>query len=228
MLALAIVAIAALPAAAGAQATLAVDPVVPCYREQQKVFLQGAGFTPNTVVNFSRDGILLEPSRPIMTDAAGQLFPRLDLPPLVAGQRQLTYVATDSANTALTSQVSLLVTATDVLLRPASGPPHRLLTIRGRGFFGTSNTLYAHVLRTGKRARLVRNLRIGAVTGACRTVEARKRLFSRDTPPGDYRVQFDTFRRYERTRKVKTDVEVTIFRTAGTARAGGSSVSPAS
>lgn len=215
----------AVPASAAAQASLAVDPVKPCYREREAVYLRGAGFTPNAPVTFTRDGKVIVPEQPIDANPSGQFFPQLDLPSLVSGQRPLTYVATDSS--AVSAQVRLLVTATDVDLRPEGGAPHRLLTVRARGFFhGT--TLYAHVVRAGPRPGRPRNMRIGAVRGACKRVEARKRLFSRGTAPGKYRVQFDTFRRYEPRRKIETDFNVTVYRTAGAARASSGALIPAS
>ncbi|MEA2363278.1 MAG: hypothetical protein QOD71_2423 [Thermoleophilaceae bacterium] len=220
---LAIAAVLLAVPAANAQATLTVDPVAPCYREQSIVRLPGSGFTPNAPVVFSRDGSPI--GDPIPADASGALLAQLRLPGLVSGQRRLTYVATDSTNPALTTQVSLLVTATDVGLRPEGGPPNRLLTIRARGFFG-GDTLYAHVVRTGRRPGRARNLRIGPVKGACKQVEARKRLFSRGTPPGKYRIQFDTFRRYKPKRAVETEFIVTVFEMAGKPRA--SKLSPAS
>lgn len=208
-----------------AQASLSVDEAGPCYREQSTVHLLGDGFTQNGQVVFTRDGTPI--GDPIRASAAGELFPRLILPGLVSGQKRLTYVATDQTNPALTAQVSLLVTATDVGLRPEGGAPHRLLTINARGFFGGS-TLYAHVVRTGRHPGKARNLRIGRTRGSCKQVEARKRLFSKGTPPGKYRVQFDTFRRYESKREVKTQFIVTVFRTAGAAGATASGLSPAS
>ena len=208
-----------------AQANLSVDEVAPCYREQSTVHLVGGGFTQNGQVVFTRDGTPI--GNPIVASAAGELFPQLILPGLVAGQKRLTYVATDQTNPALTAQVSLLVTATDVGLRPEGGAPHRLLTINARGFFG-GGTLYAHVVRTGRHAGKARNLRIGRIRGSCKQVEARRRLFSKGTAPGKYRVQFDTFRRYKSKREIETEFVVTVFRTAGTARATSSGLSPAS
>lgn len=208
-----------------AQASLSVDEVGPCYREQSTVHLVGGGFTQNGQVVFTRDGTPI--GNPIVASAAGELFPQLILPGLVSGQKRLTYVATDQTNPALSAQVSLLVTATDVGLRPEGGAPHRLLTINARGFFGGS-TLYAHVVRTGRHPGKARNLRVGRVRGSCKQVEARRRLFSKGTAPGKYRVQFDTFRRYKSKREVETEFIVTVFRTAGTARATASGLSPAS
>lgn len=213
----------AAPATAGAQATLSVDSQAPCYREQSTVRLMGGGFSQNGQVVFTRDGTPI--GNPIPADPSGALFPQLILPGLVSGRKRLTYVATDRTNPALSAQVSLLVTATDVELHPAGGAPHRLLTISARGFFGGS-TLYAHVVRTGKHPGKARNLRIGRVKGDCKQVEVRKRLFPRGTSPGKYRVQFDTYRRFKSKRTIETEFVVTVFRTAGTARA--TALSPAS
>jgi len=215
----------AVPASAGAQASLTVEPAAPCYREREGVYLRGAGFTPNAVVNFSRDGMAIIPEQPIRADPSGAFFPQLDLPGLLSGQRPLTYVATDSTTPAISARVTLLVTATDVDLKPEGGPPHRLLTVRARGFFRGS-TLYAHLVRAGPRPGRARNLRIGRVRGACKRVKARTRLFRRDTAPGRYRVQFDTFRTYRANRRIETDFKVTVYRTAGAA--GAAAVSPAS
>jgi hypothetical protein len=207
----------AAPAGAAAQASLEVDPVSPCYRERSRVFLPGTGFSPGGPVVFTRDARQI--GDPITADASGQVFAQLRLPGLLSGQQQLTYVATDSANPALTAQVSLLVTATDVGLQPESGAAHRMLTIRARGFFGDSGTVYAHVVRAGKRPGKARNMRIGRASGACRVLTAKRRLFSRGADPGRYRVQFDTFRRYRAGRTVNAVFMVTVFPTAGTARA---------
>ena len=208
---------------------MTVDPVQPCYREQSTVFLPGGGFTPNGNVVFTRDGT--EIGDPIMATPSGQLQAQLTLPGLRGGQHRLTYVATDSTNSALAAQVSLLVTATDVEVLPEGGPPHRLLTIRARGFFRDgqgrgANTLYAHVIRRGRPARAARNLTVGPVKGRCRQVEARKRLFRRGAAPGRYRIQFDLFRRYQPKRIVETEYDVTVFRESRPARA--SRVSPPS
>lgn len=172
---------------------------------------------------FTRDGTAIGDA--ITADPSGQLFPQLILPELVRGQKRLTYVATDQTNGSLSAQVTLLVTATDVGLRPTGGAPNRLLRIKARGFF-EGKTLYAHIVRAGRRPGRARNLRIGRVRGKCKQVEARKRLFYKGTDPGKYRVQFDTFRRFKSTRTIESEFVVTVYRTAGTARA--SALSPAS
>ena len=210
----------AVPTAAAAEATLGVDPAAACYREQSRVFLPGAGFTPNGGVVFTRDGTPL--GDPVLADGGGQLSPLLRLPGLVSAPRRRTYLATDATDASLTAQVSLLVTATDVGLTPAGGPPNRLLTIRARGFFG-GRTLYAHVVRAGKKPGKARNLRVSSIKGSCKTATARQRLFSKKTNPGHYRVQFDTFRHYQGDRSVSTDFAVTVYRRAGATRVAAAS-----
>jgi hypothetical protein len=210
LVAIVFVALAAPAAAQGA--TLTVDPVKACYREQERVFLTAEGYTPNGSVDFTRDGNLVER---LQADSVGRIQANLRLPGLVMGQRTLTYVATDVSNPALTAQVSLLTTSTDVRVAPETGPPDRLLTIRARGFF-RGRMLFAHIRRVNRRRGgpvRVRTVRLGRVNGACSKVRARKRLFRRSTAPGRYRVQFDTFRRYKPRRAIQYDeLHVTISR----------------
>jgi hypothetical protein len=207
--ALAVLALVLAAPASAPAATLQVDPVKRCYREQGSVFLAGSGFTPNAEIVFSRDGRTFDS---IQADPSGALSGTLTLPGLVSGQRPLTYTATDSANPANTTSVTLLVTATRVKLRPERGAPHRLLRVTGRGFFG-GRTLWAHVIRPrqGARRPAARNVRIGRVKGACGIARARKRLFPAGARPGRYRVQFDTFRRYRAARAIEYEFSVRIL-----------------
>jgi hypothetical protein len=200
--AIASVALAA-PATASA-ATLTVDPVRPCYLEQQEVFLFADGYTPNGKVDFTREGNLVAT---LDANAAGQIQGNLMLPGIIMGQRTLTYVATDQGDPARTAQVSLLTTAVDVRVTPKTGPPSRLLRIRARGF-RSGSTLWAHVRRKrrpGGGPVRVRTVRIGRVQSPCWTVNVRRRLFRRGTPGGSYSVQFDTFRRYKPNRRIEYD-----------------------
>ena len=213
--AVAIASIAVAAPATASAATLAVDPVRPCYLEQDRVFLLAEGYTPNGMVDFTREENLVESVR---TDAVGTFQGNLRLPGLIMGQRPLTYVATDQADPARTAQVTLLTTAVDVRVTPRNGPPNRLLRIRARGFRGGS-TLWAHVRRVKRRGGgpvRTRTVRIGRLRGPCWTANVRKRLFRRGTAAGRYRVQFDTFRRYKPERQVEYDeLFVTITRASG-------------
>jgi hypothetical protein len=193
----------AAPATASA-ATLTIDPVRPCYLEQQQVFLFAEGYTPNGKVDFTRDGNLVDT---LEANAAGQIQATLVLPGIIMRQRALTYVATDQTDPARTAQVSLLTTAVDVRVTPKGGPPNRLLRIRARGFRGGS-TLWAHVRRVkrpGDGPVRTRTVRIGRVRSPCWTANVRRRLFRRGTAAGRYRVQFDTFRRYKPNRRIEYD-----------------------
>ncbi|MGH2763444.1 MAG: hypothetical protein ACRDL4_02430 [Thermoleophilaceae bacterium] len=194
-------------------AILTVDPARSCYRETQTVFLQGSGFTPNALVDVSREGRSLGR---LSADASGAFVGELALPGLLRGQERLTYLARDESNPALTAEATVVASATDVVVRPRNGAPNRRLRIRGRGFF-RGRAVWAHVVRMGRgpRARPVRTVRIGRVRGACRKVRARRRLLRARTRPGRYRVQFDTFRRYRRNRAVEyDDLVVRVFRTS--------------
>jgi hypothetical protein len=213
--AVAIVSVALAAPATASAATLTVDPVRPCYLERDRVFLMAEEYTPNGMVDFTRDGKLVAS---LQANAAGQIAGNLRLPGLIMGQRPLTYVATDQADPARTARVTLTTTATDVRVAPDNGPPNRRLRIRARGF-KDGRTLWAHVRRTGRRpgGRVrTRTVRIGRVKGACWKVKARKRLFRRSTAAGRYRVQFDTFRRYKPRRAIEYDeLWVTISRASG-------------
>ena len=98
---------------------------------------------------------------------------------------------------------------------PGSGRASRRRRIRATGFT-TGRTLYAHIRRGGRTRR---NVRVGRLRGACRSVSARRRLL-RGLRPGTYRVQFDVARRYKRTRRQRVLFNVSIFRTFSSARAG--------
>jgi hypothetical protein len=204
----------ALPATASA-ATITVDPVRACYLEQDLVLLFAEGYTPNGMVDFTRDGNRVAS---LQANPAGQIQATLRLPGLIMRQRPLTYVGTDRTDPTLTAQVTLLTTALDVRVSPGNGPPNRRLRIRARGF-RAGEMLWAHVRRVKRRGDgpvRARNVRVGRVRGPCWTVNVRKRLFRRGTAPGSYRVQFDNFRRYKPNRKIEYDeLYVRISRASG-------------
>jgi hypothetical protein len=154
----------AAPGAASA-ATLTVDPVSPCYREQDTVLLTAQGYTPSGFVDFTRDGRLIEQ---LQADASGAISANLRLLDLLSGQRRVTYVGADTTDPSITANASVLVTATDVTVAPDNGPANRVMTIKARGFFG-GRTLYAHVVRLGRgaRASAARTVKLGRVRGAC-------------------------------------------------------------
>ena len=195
-------AIVAAPATAGA-ATLGVSPRKSCYRAGESVGFAGAGYTPNGSVQVNVDGRVLNT---VPTDGSGTFAGLLTLGD-PNGERVKTYSAVDTSNTAIQASLPLRVSSLDVTVKPESGVPGRVLRVRARGFT-TGNTLYAHVVR-GSRNR--RNVRIGALRGACRKLSVRKRLFRRQTHAGSYTVQFDTRRHYSSKTAVRVRFQVSLF-----------------
>jgi hypothetical protein len=204
VLALAATAFAA-PATASA-ATLEVVPALPCYGSGHSVNLLGAGFTPNLTsgIAVTKDGA--EIGR-LSTDATGAFNGALRLGQR-NGRRTSTYVATDTANPTLTASTQITVSEADVGLRPRSGAPGRRVRIKAVGFTAGSNRLYAHVTR----GRSTRNLRIGRLRGACKSLTARRRLLPNNAPVGVYTVQFDSFRRYKERRAQSVGFTITVRR----------------
>ena len=192
----------AAPATASA-ASLTVSPEKRCYSSGETVTLNGADFTPNGGVTITRDGTLLGSLTVFPNGAfAGGLTLAQN-----SGKRTKTYTATDDANPTLTASAQITVSSVRVSLAPSSGPPGRLLSIRAHGFT-TGKTLWAHVIRgTSKR-----NLKIGALSGACGRIKTSRRLLPRNAPVGVHTIQFDTFRRYKRKRPVRDRYTITVTR----------------
>jgi hypothetical protein len=88
------------------------------------------------------------------------------------------------------------VSEATVRIRPATGRPARLRRIAAVGLT-TGRTLWAHVVRMSS-GRILRNVRIGRLRGACHGLRARRRLFRGNPPAGRYLIQFDTRRTYRR------------------------------
>jgi hypothetical protein len=62
-------------------------------------------------------------------------------------------------------------------------------------------------------------LRIGRLSGACRKLSVRKRVFSSRTSTGTYTVQFDTRRHYSSKTVVRYRFSVPVYRTAAASAA---------
>ena len=202
----------ALPAVAGA-AAVGVLPTKPCYRSGESLLIGGTQYTPNASVRITSDGAAIGT---VTTDQNGAFQGTLRVGQR-RGERSKTYTGSDLTNPANVASTTLRVTALDVNVSPRSGRPGRRVRVRARGFT-TGTRLYAHIVRRRYR----RNVRIGRLKGACRTLSARSRIFRRGTRPGRYTVQFDTRRRYSRRTAVRVRYSVVIFRRArGSAAAAG-------
>jgi hypothetical protein len=192
----------AVPATASA-ASFTVSPEKRCYSSGETVNLNGTGFTPNGGVTITREGTLVGPLTVFPT---GEFAGALKLAQN-SGKRTKTYTATDDSNPTLTASAQITVSSVRVSLAPSTGPPGRLMSIRAHGFT-TGKTLWAHVIRgTSKR-----NLKIGALSGACGRIKTSRRLLPRNAAVGVYTIQFDTFRRYKRKRPVRDRYTITVVR----------------
>jgi len=111
------------------------------------------------------------------------------------GGEQRSYAATDRTNPALTAAAApVTVSELDVNMRPLNGAPSKPRRIVAVGFTRGS-TLWAHIVFKGK----VRNLKIGALKGACRNLTKMTRLFGANPPFGRHLIHFDTSRRFRRS-----------------------------
>jgi hypothetical protein len=199
---------AALSSPAGAQAA-ALTADKPCYGGGDTLVLTGRGFTANGTaalgVNTSGFNRFLGDRR---ANAAGVLQYTSTVPFVTLTPRRTdTFTAVDRANPANRAQVPVMLSRIRVGIAPRSGRPGRRQRIRATGFT-TGRRLYAHVRRGGRG----RNIRVGRLRGACKSLNVRRRLFRR-ARPGTYRVQFDVARRYKRTRRQRMVFRVRVFRT---------------
>jgi len=202
----ALAAIAIFLTAASAQgATLEPDPRKPCYGTGDSFNLLGSGFTPNRRVKVTRDGRRIDRRRRVVADADGAFDGGVTVPLIEAPSRIARYVARDTAEPPEVARLSLRLSSLRAQVLPAGGRPTAVRRIRARGFT-RGTTLYMHVV--GERT--TRNMRLGRLHGACKTISVRRRLFRR-ARVGDYTVQLDTFRRYKRARPQRVAFDVTIF-----------------
>jgi hypothetical protein len=181
------------PSAASA-ATLTTFPAKPCFGSGDRITFRGTGFTPGGIVDFTRDGEPLSADEPIAARADGTVTAGLNVVVNGSGVQRRSYAATDRTNPALTAATPVTVSALDVNMRPRSGAPGEARRIVAEGFTG-GTTLWAHIVFRGR----VRNLRVGALTGACRNLTTRKRLFGENPPFGRHLIHFDTSRKFRKS-----------------------------
>lgn len=191
-------------AAPAQAATLTGDQA--CYQENEPVQMTGTGFTPNGLVNFSRDNLSFGT---VSADAAGNVAARGPAPQIGSTkQRNFVIEARDATNPGIFATINPIVTRFGVTVNPRGGNPARKRRIKARGFT-EGRTLYVHVRRKGRG----KNIKLGRLKRPCGTKSVRKRIFSRRAKPGIYTVQFDTRRRYSSKTFPKVTYRVTIFRT---------------
>jgi hypothetical protein len=205
----------AAPAGANAAAVGIVNPKA-CFGAGDVVGLGGVQFTPGATISFARDNAPVTGN--VVADAAGNFLAPAIVPQIPTKVVTSTYTASDGTNAAAAAPVKL--SRLGVTIRPAQGNPNRPRRISARGFTFKGKTLFAHRVRKGKS----KNIKIGRLKGDCKTASARKRLLA-GTPPGTYRVQFDTFRRFRSSRRQRVAFRVTIFRTVRRSSAAAATAS---
>jgi hypothetical protein len=193
----------AAPAGAAAAPALKIVPEKACYSHGQSVNLLGTGFGPLGSASITRDGALVGA---LDTDSAGAFNGVLTLAQN-SGRRTKTYTATDRTDSSLTASDQITVSSVRVGLKPHDGAPGRVMTITARGFT-TGKTLWAHVIH--KKSK--RNLKIGRLKGACGGLKTRRRLLPQNAALGVHRIQFDTFRTYNRRRPVQDSSTIAVRR----------------
>jgi hypothetical protein len=190
------------PAAASA-ATLDVDRS--CYGPRQAVKLSGGGFTAGGPVAVTVAGQQLGVTN---ANQVGEIAVTLPAPAIRGKRRTDTITATDQTNLSLIANVAVNLTSLNVKVTPRNGDPTKSKRIVARGFT-TGRTLWAHVRRGDNR----RNVKIGRLKGACRTIDVKRKLFLPNAAAGLYNVQFDTKRRYSAKTAPQVSFMVTVFHT---------------
>jgi hypothetical protein len=198
---LAAIALAA-PAAAPA-ASLSVNKS--CYGAGEQVKFSGGGYTASGPVSLSVSGQQLGVTN---ANPIGEIAAGIPAPSIKGKQRTDVFTATDQTNLALTATVPVKLTSLNVKVTPKNGDPSKAKRIVARGFT-TGKVLYAHVRRGSSK----RNVKVGKLKGACKTLSAKRKLFLANAKAGVYNVQFDTKRTYSSKTAPQVSFLVTVFHT---------------
>ena len=204
LIVVALCALAAAPAAAGASVWTA--PLSRCYVsvgptvDQRQVVVVGAkGFSPLAPVDVSLDGQPADATDdgqpdPFYADPAGEVNARLRVPYQPAGERPFSLSVNERLNPANTVTVTSQVTALAVELRPAQARPSRRVQFSGRGFTKPA-PVWGHYLYHGLLQRTVRLAR--RPVGDCGTFVVRRRQIPVARPwIGKWTLQVDQQKTY--------------------------------
>ena len=193
-LALAAATLTPLAAAPAAPAATVSTPEA-CYSSREPVDYVGTEFRPRAPYRVYVAGRRVATGR---VSAFGDLSGDFRAPVPARGrpgERRWTLTVTDGVRRASTRFRSTIFGAD---YRPDRGDP---ATLRGRFYafdFGRGRTVYLHYVRPNRRLRLT--IRLGRTGGPCGTVSTPvRRIFPFRAGPGNWRLQFDTRRRYDPT-----------------------------
>lgn len=192
----------AAPATASA-ATLSVNKS--CYGPGEKISFSGSGYTPNGEVALSVSGRQLGVTT---ANGVGEIAASTGAPVIKAKRRIDVYTAVDQINLALTARAPVHVSSLNVKVTPKNGNPAKAKRIVARGFT-TGKVLWAHV----RRGDAKRNVKIGKLKGACKTLNVKRQIFPANAKDGLYNVSFDTKRTYSAKTRPQVSFLVTVFHT---------------
>lgn len=198
-----LVAVALAAPATAPAATLSVDK--DCYGPGEEVAFTGVGFTPNGPVALSVGGQQLGVGT---VNGVGEFEVSLGAPVIRGKRRTDLFTATDQTDLSLTANVPVRLTSLNVKVTPANGNPGKAKRVVARGFT-EGKVLWAHIRRGKSR----RNVKVGKLKGACKTLDVKRKLFSADAKDGLYDVQFDTKRRYSKKTVPQVSFQVVVFHT---------------
>ncbi len=173
------------------------------------ITLTGSGFAPSTAYQVTLDGQAL-PNGAGRTDAAGNLTGSLPSPSIAdyAGSKALEHTFTlgiqDGTNTA-TAQFT--VSKLFANFTPSSGNPKTLkvrFALNGFGLSGATNPpIYVHYVQPGGGS--IKTYKLGTASGACgKLTSAKRRLFPFTARRGNWKLQFDTSKKYVKGVKTST------------------------
>ena len=197
-------ALLAAPAVAGAAV---LEPLAPCYSESEAISLRGSGFTANAPVVINVNGLRAAAAT---ADGAGNVVAQALAPAAAKGQDAVQVDMVDQANPANAVGAATLVTDFTVSASPRQARPSSKVTFRARGF-PPGRTLYAHYLFNGKGRKTVS---LGRLAGPCGTIRRKARQIPvRKIRIGLWTVQFDVAKRYSKSSRPSTRVQIQVFRT---------------
>ena len=198
-----LVALALVAPATASAATLSVDKS--CYGPGDEVAFSGVGFTPNGPVALSVSGQQLGVGT---VNPVGEFEVSLSAPDIRGKKRTDVFTATDQTDLSLTASTPVLLTSLNVKVTPTNGNPAKAKRVVARGFT-SGKVLWAHVQR-GKNKR---NVKVGKLEGACKTLDVKRKLFKADAKDGLYSVHFDTKRKYSKKTIPQISFQVVVFHT---------------
>lgn len=194
---------AAFPGAAAAAPVLA--PLKGCYVSvaidpatgqsiTEFMDLEGSGFTPNSLVDVSVDGVVAVTGAQV--DAAGKLSKaKVKAPYLKKGERDFVVTITEQANPAQTISATAKVTALRVDVKPTQARPSSKITFTGRGFTDGGKTVWAHYV---KGTKVKRTVKLATPTGPCGTFKVKRKQFPFNPNTGRWLVQMDQQKKYSK------------------------------